>query len=85
MGWLYYIDWSFRNFSIFIAAIIECLKKCTFDWSKNTQGAFETMNTKLSKAPVLALQDFEQVFEVEYDASGVGNGAVIFQNKHLIA
>ena len=56
-----------------------------FKRNDEAQKAFEKLQDTTMTLPVLALLDFNILFEVETNASGYGIGAVLMQNHRPIA
>jgi len=61
------------------------MKKGSFEWARAAHDAFEKLKTKLCEAPVLALPNFDKLFEIDCDASGVGIGVILMKDQHPIA
>lgn len=76
---------SVKKISTIASPISNCQKKEPFKWTPEAVGGFQTLKNKLQEAPLLALPDFSTIFEIEYDASILGKGAVLSQGDHPIA
>ena len=75
-----------RDFSTIAAPLHELTKKgVPFIWGTNQQQAFDTLKSKLTQAPLLQLPDFNKMFELECDASGLGIGGVLLQGGMPVA
>ena len=74
-----------RNFSSIIAPIIDCSIGKEFRWTNEVENNFKLLKKKVTKAPILALLDFDKVFEVDCDASHIGIGVVLSQAGRPIA
>ncbi|GJU97226.1 retrotransposon protein, putative, ty3-gypsy subclass [Tanacetum coccineum] len=56
-----------------------------FEWGDKQEAAFQTLKDKLCSAPILALPQGAENFIVYCDVSHKGLGAVLMQNKKVIA
>ncbi|GKV53145.1 hypothetical protein SLEP1_g59685 [Rubroshorea leprosula] len=74
-----------KNFSSIVAPITDSLKGDKFSWSDKAQQSFEELKRKLTETSVLALPNFDLMFEVDCDASNVGIGVVLSQEGRPIA
>jgi hypothetical protein len=54
--------------------------KQVFQWGGKQQKAFDTLKETISSAPVLALPNLRQPFEIQTDASNYAMGAVLLQH-----
>jgi len=70
-----------RGYGSIAAPLTSMLKKNPFEWNDVAREAFQALKGAVTQAPVLSLPDFSKLFIIEYDASGVGIGAVLMQGK----
>lgn len=74
-----------HHYAAIAGPLTDLLRKDYFHWSPTAQVAFETLKSKLGSTRVLALPDFNQEFQLETDASGLGIGVVLSQKGHPVA
>jgi len=64
-----------------VAHVTKVLKVNRFECIEQAEKAFEEIKLKLTSVLILALLNFSKVFKVECDASRVGTGDVLSQEK----
>ena len=61
------------------------MKKGVFQWTTTISKSFEELKRRVTTQPLLALEDFSKVFQVDCDASGVAIGIVLSKEGKPIA
>ena len=75
-----------RDFNALVAPLTKIIKKTVgFKWDDDEEKVFNLLKEKLISSLLLALHDFTKTFKIEYDDSCIGIGAVLIQQKQLIA
>ena len=75
-----------NDFSTLATPLTEIVKKYVgFKWGSNQDRAFIEIKERLCGALLLALPNFSKSFEIECDASEIGIGAILMQEKWPIA
>ncbi|GKU93196.1 hypothetical protein SLEP1_g6806 [Rubroshorea leprosula] len=75
-----------KDFSTIAAPLTKIVKKSVgFKWEIEQENAFNLIKENLISAQLLALPNFTKTFEIECDASGIGIGAVLMQERQSIA
>ena len=74
------------NFSSIAAPMhrVTSVKK-EFQWGGKQQQALEALKDKISSAPILALPNLRQPFEIQTDSSDYAMGAILLQHGKPIA
>ena len=76
-----------NNFSQICAPIIDTFRESRqpFKWTEGTDINFKFLKKKITEMPILALPSFDQVFQVETDASGTTIGVAMSQKQRPVA
>ena len=86
LGFANYYNCFIANLAKVAAPISNLLSgKCDFVWGAKYQAAFELLKCKLTSVPVLALPNFEQPFDLTYDALIVAVGEELCQGGCPVA
>ena len=75
-----------ENFSKIAKPMTELLKKDTkFKWTEDCEASFQELKKRLVTAPVPILPDIRKYFQVYCDASRLGLGGVLMQDRRVVS
>ena len=64
----------------------ELFKKDTkFKWTEECEASFQELKKRLTTTPVLILPDIHKEFQVYCDASRLGLGSVLMQDRRVVS
>ena len=72
-----------QNYGKIVAPLTNMLKNDSFLWTTAAEEAFKKLKITMTQAPILSLSDFSKPFIIECDASGVGIGAILLQDRPI--
>ena len=85
LGLTRYYRYFVKVYANMAKALTRLLQKDAFSWDEKAEKAFIGLKLAMTQVPVLAMLNFQALFVVETDACHHGLGAVLLQEKHLIA
>ena len=78
--------WKFiQGFGVIVAPLTRLLRRDVFSWDEEAEAAFQALKGALATGPFLQMPNFDELFMVDCDASGVGFGAILHQEAGPIA
>ena len=72
------------NSNTITALLTDFLMQKSFVWIDEAQESFQPLKRKLTEAPILALPNFDKIFEFNCNALGAGIGGVLNQERKPI-
>lgn len=75
----------FRHYASLATPLTDLLRFETLTWSTVTNAAFSALKAAMTSLPILRLPNFELTFDLESGASTIAIGAVLSQEKNMIA
>jgi len=86
LGWAGYYRRFFEGFSKLDLPLTQFTRKGqVFIWDAKCEKSFQELKKRLTSTPMLILPNSKESFIVYYDASKMGLGGVLMQNRQVVA